>query len=111
MYLCLCKGLTEADVRAVAQAGLTSPEELIDALALDEKNGLKNDSFRRARWTRQLAEAHYAQGNLTPAQVHLEQTVALLGFPVPAHLEEAEGEEDGEADGLAAGVGEGDAGG
>jgi class 3 adenylate cyclase/tetratricopeptide (TPR) repeat protein len=55
-----------------------------DALALDEKAGLQNGAYRRAHWTRQLAEAHYAQGNLAPAQKYLEESVALLGFPVPA---------------------------
>jgi class 3 adenylate cyclase len=41
-------------------------------------------ALRRSCWERQLGEAHYAQGSLGPAQVHLEQAVALLGFPVPA---------------------------
>jgi len=60
MYLCLCKGLTETDVRAVAQAGLTSPEELIDALALDDefccgRCALEIDSFvavAKEEWAR-----------------------------------------------------------
>ncbi len=41
-------------------------------------------AFRRACWERQLGEAHYAEGGLTYAQVHLELAVALLGLPVPS---------------------------
>ncbi|HEY7066029.1 MAG TPA: (2Fe-2S)-binding protein [Chloroflexota bacterium] len=34
MYLCLCKGVTEADVVRVARAGITTAEGLIVALGL-----------------------------------------------------------------------------
>jgi tetratricopeptide (TPR) repeat protein len=53
------------------------------ALLRDEKHGLKSGTFRRATWERQLGEACYAQGSQTRAQVHLENAVALLGYPVP----------------------------
>jgi bacterioferritin-associated ferredoxin len=35
MYVCLCRGLKEADVRCVARSGCTSPEALIERLRLD----------------------------------------------------------------------------
>jgi tetratricopeptide (TPR) repeat protein len=56
------------------------------ALARDglKENASNSNPLRRACWERQLGEAHYAQGNMAPAQVHLERAVALLGFPVPA---------------------------
>ena len=34
MYLCLCKSVKEADVRQLAQVGITAPEALIAALGL-----------------------------------------------------------------------------
>jgi bacterioferritin-associated ferredoxin len=37
MYVCLCKGVTEARVRQVASAGSTTAETLIDALGLADK--------------------------------------------------------------------------
>lgn len=36
MYVCLCKGLTEADVRRVAVNGVSCPNDLIAALRLDD---------------------------------------------------------------------------
>ncbi len=35
MFICLCKGLREVDVRSAARAGCTSPEALIAQLRLD----------------------------------------------------------------------------
>ncbi len=37
MYVCLCKGLTEADVRRAGQAGLLSCESLASALGIDQE--------------------------------------------------------------------------
>ncbi|MBI4492240.1 MAG: hypothetical protein HY690_05550 [Chloroflexi bacterium] len=36
MYVCLCKGLTEADVQRLGRLGSTAPEVLITVLGLDE---------------------------------------------------------------------------
>jgi bacterioferritin-associated ferredoxin len=36
MYICLCKGLTESDVRKVAMETALNPEALIQRLGLDE---------------------------------------------------------------------------
>jgi bacterioferritin-associated ferredoxin len=35
MFLCLCKTVGDSHVRALGQSGLSTPEELIDALGLD----------------------------------------------------------------------------
>lgn len=37
MYLCLCKGVTEAQVRQLARSGTTTAPALISALGLKEK--------------------------------------------------------------------------
>jgi bacterioferritin-associated ferredoxin len=36
MYICLCKGLTESDVRQAGEAGHTGPEQLITHFAWDD---------------------------------------------------------------------------
>ncbi len=36
MYVCLCKGLTESDVRQVAQDGRVCPETLKTCLGLED---------------------------------------------------------------------------
>jgi bacterioferritin-associated ferredoxin len=36
MYVCLCKGLTEADVRCAARSGCVAPESLIARLGLED---------------------------------------------------------------------------
>lgn len=37
VYMCLCKGLTEQDVRRVARAGATTAATLIEQLGLDDE--------------------------------------------------------------------------
>lgn len=36
MYLCLCKAVTESDVKQVARSGVVTAEELIQALGLED---------------------------------------------------------------------------
>jgi bacterioferritin-associated ferredoxin len=36
MYACLCRGLTDADVRRAGQAGALTPASLVPALGLDD---------------------------------------------------------------------------
>jgi bacterioferritin-associated ferredoxin len=36
MYVCLCKGLTDSDVKDIARAGHTTAEALIGALGLED---------------------------------------------------------------------------
>jgi bacterioferritin-associated ferredoxin len=36
MYVCICKGVTEVDVRRAGQTGITDPDALIAVLGLDE---------------------------------------------------------------------------
>jgi bacterioferritin-associated ferredoxin len=38
MYVCLCKGITESDLRRAAPAGETTPETLITVLGLEDED-------------------------------------------------------------------------
>ncbi|TKB72731.1 MAG: hypothetical protein E8D45_10335 [Nitrospira sp.] len=38
MYICLCKGLTESDIRQAGEAGLTEPERLITRFGWDDSD-------------------------------------------------------------------------
>jgi bacterioferritin-associated ferredoxin len=37
MYACICRGITEADVRRAGGAGITAPDRLIAVLGLDDE--------------------------------------------------------------------------
>ncbi len=37
MFICICKGIKESDVRELGQAGVTCPIKLADALELNDK--------------------------------------------------------------------------
>jgi bacterioferritin-associated ferredoxin len=37
MYVCLCKGITEADIREFGRAGIVEPDALAAALGVDKK--------------------------------------------------------------------------
>ena len=37
MYICICKGIKESDVRELGQAGITCPKKLAETLGLDDK--------------------------------------------------------------------------
>lgn len=37
MYICICKGIKESDVRNLGKAGVTCPKELACVLELDDK--------------------------------------------------------------------------
>jgi len=37
MYICICKGIKESDVRELGQAGITCPKKLADSLGLNDK--------------------------------------------------------------------------
>jgi eukaryotic-like serine/threonine-protein kinase len=50
------------------------------------ESGKDMDSFRRARWERQLGEAHYAMGELPESLVHLRRTAVLLGYSAPSSV-------------------------
>jgi tetratricopeptide (TPR) repeat protein len=50
--------------------------------ALETGKGL--DAFRRAKWERQLGEAHYALGHLPEGMAHIKQTALLLGHSAPS---------------------------
>jgi hypothetical protein len=60
---------------------------LADALALDQPaapgGGSRADRLRRARWERQLGEAHLGLGKTGEGRTHLSQALELLGAPLP----------------------------
>jgi bacterioferritin-associated ferredoxin len=37
MYICICKGIRESDVRELGQAAITCPQKLADCLGLNDK--------------------------------------------------------------------------
>lgn len=37
MYICICKGIKESDVRELGQAAITCPKQLVETLGLDDK--------------------------------------------------------------------------
>lgn len=37
MYLCICKGIKESDVRELGQDAITCPKKLADSLGLNDK--------------------------------------------------------------------------
>jgi bacterioferritin-associated ferredoxin len=37
MYVCICKGIKESDVRELGQAAITCPKKLADSLGLNDK--------------------------------------------------------------------------
>jgi len=37
MYICICKGIKESDVRELGQSGVTCPKQLACTLELDDK--------------------------------------------------------------------------
>lgn len=37
MYICICKGIKESDVRELGQAGITCPLKLANSLGLNDK--------------------------------------------------------------------------
>ena len=58
---------------------------LQEAGRLDEQAALGNDRLRRARWARQLAEAHIGLGQLADAQPYARQALSLLNQPIPSN--------------------------
>ena len=37
MYVCVCKGITESDVRRLGRAGITCPKTLASTLGIDDE--------------------------------------------------------------------------
>ena len=37
MYICICKGIKESDVRELRQAAITCPKKIANSLGLDDK--------------------------------------------------------------------------
>ncbi len=56
---------------------------LQDALSLDREANLQTSDLRRARWNRQLGEAHLGLGRLAESREYLRESLRLLGWPLP----------------------------
>ncbi|MBI3965159.1 MAG: AAA family ATPase, partial [Chloroflexi bacterium] len=56
---------------------------LTQLLALESRSAQPVTLARRARWERQLGEAHLGLGNIPQARSHLERAAAALGLPIP----------------------------
>ena len=56
---------------------------LTEALRLDAAGEAGEDRSRRARWERQLGDAHLGLGHLTASREHVERALALQGRPAP----------------------------
>ncbi|HEY3066629.1 MAG TPA: hypothetical protein VGL09_12605, partial [Methylomirabilota bacterium] len=54
-----------------------------EALRRDAAGQPRNERLRRARWARQLSDAHIGLGQLTESRKHAESALALLGLSVP----------------------------
>jgi class 3 adenylate cyclase/tetratricopeptide (TPR) repeat protein len=92
---------TEVAAKAVQFQGLAG-EQALDGGAYQEamfflaaalerdpappQDGSAEARFRRARWERQLAEAHLGLGDTRQGRVHLGQALDLLGTPLPTTL-------------------------
>ena len=66
MYVCLCKGLTESDVRDAARHGPANPEALITVLGLEDEDCCGR-CLDRADELAALASPACAQCPLAPA--------------------------------------------
>ena len=63
MYVCVCRGITEADVRGVGSRGVVAPEALIRVLGLDAEDccGRCSDQiheFVELAWEGALSAGH-----------------------------------------------------
>ncbi len=69
MYVCLCKGLTESDVRAAGRAGAVTPCQLIETFGL-KKNGCCGRCAKNIHEFVSLATSHLVtpcRNSATPA--------------------------------------------
>jgi tetratricopeptide (TPR) repeat protein len=67
-----------------ALAGGGYQEAILFLAAALSQEDLAEARFRRARWERQLAEAHLGLGDTGQGRVHLGRALELLGAPLPA---------------------------
>ena len=54
-----------------------------ECLSIAEAREEDQDQFRRGSWERQLGESHLGLGKLASSREHLEESLSLLGHPVP----------------------------
>ena len=56
---------------------------LRDALRLDAELGFEAGALQRARWYRQLGDAHQGLGQMAEGEVQLKQSAEVIGYPFP----------------------------
>jgi eukaryotic-like serine/threonine-protein kinase len=56
---------------------------LRDALRLDAELGFEAGSLQRARWFRQLGDAHQGLGQMADSETQLKQGAEVVGYPFP----------------------------
>ena len=71
----------ESAMRSYANRGAV--DFFSKALALHAHLESHRDQLRRARWERQLGEAHFGLGHLAESRKHFQRALALLKQPVP----------------------------
>nr|MBA3534051.1 AAA family ATPase [Ardenticatenales bacterium] len=59
------------------------PSDKETIVGLSFLHSITETHFQRARWERQLGEAHLELGHLVESRQHLEEALALLTWPVP----------------------------
>jgi bacterioferritin-associated ferredoxin len=76
MFICLCKGITDEDVRRLGESGITEPTELIAILGLDDRTCCGKCARNAGHLAELACEAHASscrasaggQGVLTSAR-------------------------------------------
>ena len=68
MYICICKGIKESDVRDLARAGITCPKKLTRSLELNDKENCCGRCIKNICRFVDLAKEEYScQGSASVA--------------------------------------------
>ena len=76
MYVCICRAVTEADVRRAGHAGVTAPEDLVALFGLNDESCCGRCARRPEQFVALAAEGA-AHGELEPAAA-LPSTPSLV---------------------------------
>ncbi len=61
MYVCICKGIKESDIRKLGEAGITCPKELACVLELDDKENCCGRCVKNISKFAELASAQTSE--------------------------------------------------
>jgi class 3 adenylate cyclase/tetratricopeptide (TPR) repeat protein len=78
----------DGQIHEAKVSGFPTPETSALPLGTPQSSIVNRQSsiiLRRARWERQLGEAHWGLGNIDQSRDHLERALVLLGQPLPGH--------------------------